>query len=92
MPANPIYVMHFEWPEGAPADVNRGHELEAWNDEHARMQAALLYAGASFDDPAPMAYRIVGPGGGVVYRYPELSDALDAPRPWPRGVPLPGTR
>jgi hypothetical protein len=65
------YILHFEWPAGGACDVNRGHELDADNDEHARMQAALLYAGASFDEPPPMAYRIVGPGGGVVYRYPE---------------------
>jgi hypothetical protein len=88
--SSPVYILHFEWPAGGARDVNRGHELDADSDEHARMQAALLYAGASFDEPAPMAYRIVGPGGGVIYRYPELSNPLDRPQPWPRDPPLPG--
>jgi hypothetical protein len=88
--ANPIYIMHFEWPAGAAGDVNRAHELDAESEERAQMQAALIYAGASFEDPAPTAYRIVGPDGGTVYRYPELSDSLDEPRLWPADVPLPG--
>jgi hypothetical protein len=86
--SNPVYILHFEWPAGGARNVNAGHQLDADNDEQARMQAALLYAGASFDVPAPMAYRIVGPGGGVVYRYPELADRLDGPRP--TGAALPG--
>ena len=82
--------MHFEWPAGAGGEVNRGYDLDAETEEHARMQAALLYAGSAFDEPAPVAYRIVGPGGGVVYRYPELADSPEEPRPWPTDIPLPG--
>jgi hypothetical protein len=90
VPADLVYILQFEWPEGVDGEMRPECELDADSEAQARFQAALLYAGAAFDEPAPLAYRIVGPGGGTVYRYPELTDPDDAPRPWPIDVPLPG--
>ena len=89
MSEDPAYILHFEWPAAVTGNANRGAELYAETEEHARLQAALLYAGSSFDEPVPTAYRIVARGGAVIYRYPE---SFDEPRTWPVDVPLPGTR
>jgi hypothetical protein len=90
VPGNPIYILHFEWPEGAPDAAIPECELDAATEEQARLQAALLYAGTACDEPSPSAYRIVGPGGCTVYHYPALADPEDEPRSWPIDIPLPG--
>ena len=90
MPANPAYILQFEWPEGVGDEMTGDYELDAESEEQARLQAAVIYAGAAFDEPAPLAFRIVGPGGGTVYRFPELTDADNEPRWWPMHIPLPG--
>jgi hypothetical protein len=55
-------------PGAAPGDR---HDLEVGTLEEAKIQAAMLYAGASFRLSPPTSYRIVGPGGSEVYRFPE---------------------
>jgi hypothetical protein len=92
VPEDPVYTLHFEWPEGHATGATPRRELDAENEAQARMQAALIYAGTSFEALAPSAYRIVGPDGATVYRYPEMPDSSDEPRPWPADVPLPGQR
>lgn len=63
--------MYFEWQEGAAIGELQPHALDAETLEGAKMQAAMIYAGASFHRTPPKAYRIEGPGGMAVYRFPE---------------------
>jgi hypothetical protein len=62
------FAVLFLWPEGQGADVEQ-HPLEALTLEQAKMQAAMLYAGAAFKTVPPTAYAIMGQFGEA-YRYP----------------------
>ena len=65
------FRMYFEWPDGGPVGDLDAHSLTAESLDMAKMEAAMLYAGASFHPTPPEAYRIEGPGGMVLYRFPE---------------------
>jgi hypothetical protein len=65
------YTLHFEWSEDGPVGDTRAHDLEVDSLEMAKLKAAMLYAGASFQRIPPRAYRIEGPDGDPVYRFPE---------------------
>ena len=69
------FKMHFEWPEGGPAGALAPRPLTAETLDMAKMEAAMIYVGASFHRTPPQAYRIEGPGETVVYRFPERSRA-----------------
>jgi hypothetical protein len=64
------FILRFDWPQGAGADEEATRELSAGTFEAAKMQAAMLYAGAAFRDTRPTAYRIIQNGQTEVYRYP----------------------
>jgi hypothetical protein len=68
--------MYFEWSEGGPVGNLAPHDLEAETIDEARMRAAMIYAGASFQRIPPQAYRIEDPRGEVAYRFPERQRAL----------------
>jgi hypothetical protein len=64
------YVLQFEWPEGVKADRDEAYELYGKTRDAALFSAVIVHAGASFQNPAPIAYRVVADTGEVVYRYP----------------------
>ncbi len=70
------YTMHFEWAEGASKREARPHDLESETLDQAKVKAAIIYAGASFQRVPPQAYRIEGPRGEIVYRFPEKRAAV----------------
>jgi len=70
------FRMCFEWPQDGPAGDLKPHGLAAETLEMAKMEAAMVYAGASFRRTPPQAYRIEGPDGTVVYRFPEMRRAM----------------
>ena len=64
-----VYTLHFEWPEaGTPSEAQT---FDAETNDRAKVKAAILYAGASFDTRPPTGYRLLGPSGELVYHYPE---------------------
>ncbi|WP_394762918.1 hypothetical protein [Phenylobacterium sp.] len=65
------FKMYFEWPDGGPVGDLSPRMLNGDLLDMARMEAAVIYAGASFHRTPPDAYRIEGPGGMVLYRFPE---------------------
>ena len=65
------FKLYFEWPQGGPTGELSPQALDAETLDMAKMQAAMIYAGASFHRTPPQAYRIEGPGGMAVYRFPE---------------------
>lgn len=64
------FILRFEWPVGSPVGALPSHTLEAETLEQAKLQAAIRYAGASFQAVPPNAYRILGPTGDTLYRHP----------------------
>lgn len=64
------YTVHFEWPDGILVEDEANFELNVETFELAKMQAAMLYAGATFKDAPPTSYRIVQDAKTEVYRYP----------------------
>ena len=68
------FKMYFEWKDGGPVGDLQPYNLEAETVEAARVKAAMVYAGASFQPIPPQAFRLEGPDGTLVYRFPE--------RPW----------
>ena len=65
------YTMYFEWREDEPTGDLRAYDLEVETLEQAKKKAATIYAGAAFRRIPPQAYRIEGPRGEIVYRFPE---------------------
>ena len=65
------FTLYFEWPEGDDAGDPKAHDLESETLDQARIRAAMIYAGASFQRVPPLAYRIEGARGEIVYRFPE---------------------
>jgi hypothetical protein len=65
-----LYTLRFEWPADA-AGPEAVRELIGATLDHAKLQSAMIYAALSFEDPAPVGYRIVQAGTVEVYRYPE---------------------
>jgi hypothetical protein len=65
------FKLNFEWPADGPVGDDTSHDLDADSVAKAKVKAAILYAGASFEPVPPQAYRIEGPDGGLVYRFPE---------------------
>lgn len=65
------YTLQLEWPADGHVGTLPSHALEAETLEQAKFQAAIRYAGASFQAVPPNAYRILGPTGETLYRYPE---------------------
>jgi hypothetical protein len=65
------YMLHFEWPARGHIGAHPSHALDAETLEQAKLQAAMRYAGASFQPIPPTAYRVLGPTGETLYRYPE---------------------
>jgi len=65
------FTLHFEWPHGGPEGDQRPYDLEVDTAEKAKLKAAVIYAGASFQKIPPRAYRIEGPNGKVVFRFPD---------------------
>ncbi|MGZ6040447.1 MAG: hypothetical protein ACXWKR_17390 [Phenylobacterium sp.] len=69
------FTMYFEWSEAGPAGDLKPYDLDAETLDRAKMQAAMIYAGASFTRTPPQAYRIEGARGEIVYRFPERQAA-----------------
>lgn len=65
------YAVCFEWPPGILIKGKAEFVLNADTVEIAKIQAAMLYAGAAFEEGLPTGYRIICNGGTEVYRYPE---------------------
>lgn len=70
------FKMCFEWPADGPVGDLDPRGLDAEGLDMAKMEAAMIYAGASFLRTPPQAYRIEGPGGMVLYRFPERARAM----------------
>ena len=70
------FAVLFEWPENIRVDDDPRHKLDAETLDQAKMQAAMLYAGAVFRTVPPSGYRIVTPGGEA-YRYPPIEVGAD---------------
>jgi hypothetical protein len=66
------FILHFESPAGALGDDDL-IVLEAANLNDAKMEAAMLYAGASFKAAPPTSFRILHRGAVEVYRFPETA-------------------
>jgi len=69
------FTMRFEWAEGGPVGDLKPQALAAETLDMAKMEAAMIYAGASFHRTPPQAYRIEDPAGTTVYRFPERRPA-----------------
>jgi hypothetical protein len=69
------FTMYFEWSESGPVGALKPYALETDTLEAAKIEAAMIYAGASFQSIPPQAYRIEGPRGEIVYRFPERQRA-----------------
>ena len=65
------FTLYFEWPHGGPVGDLKSLDLESENLDHAKMKAAMIYAGASFQRIPPQAYRIEEARGEILYRFPE---------------------
>jgi hypothetical protein len=65
----PSYTLHFAGPDSRVA--GEAHTFEAETEHRAMVKAAILYAGSSLQAVPPTAYRILGPSGELIYRYPE---------------------
>jgi hypothetical protein len=63
------FAVLFQWPEGVAGADDPLHVLDAPTLAHAKMQAAMLYAGAAFKTTPPTGYRILQQGREV-HRYP----------------------
>jgi hypothetical protein len=63
------FAVLFQWPEGVAVEDDPLHVLDAPTLPHAKMQAAMLYAGAAFKATPPRGYRILQ-HGREVHRYP----------------------
>jgi hypothetical protein len=63
------FTVLFLWPEGVAGDADPRHPLDAETLDQARMQAAMLYAGAAFKTTPPNGYRILH-RGAQVHAYP----------------------
>jgi hypothetical protein len=68
------FAVLFMWPESQAPREER-HPLDAPTLEQAKMQAAMLYAGAAFKSVPPTAYAVVGQFGEA-YRYPPAPRAV----------------
>ena len=65
------YRVEFDWPPGVQGEAGCDLDAETW--AMAKLQAAMIFAGATFEDAAPIGYRILQNGDTEVYRYPEPS-------------------
>lgn len=65
----PSHTLRFEAPDGGKAGDARTFDAET--EHHARVKAAMLHAGASFQPVPPTAYRLSGPSGELIHHYPE---------------------
>jgi hypothetical protein len=65
------YTVFFAWLNAVNVVDEPRHELQAETFEDAKVEAALLYACASFKGAPPTAYSIVQNGETEVYSYPE---------------------
>jgi hypothetical protein len=68
------FAVLFEWPESVTVSDDPRHALQASTLDQAKMQAAMLYAGAAFKTVPPSGYSIVT-SGGEAYRYPAVRAA-----------------
>jgi hypothetical protein len=64
------FILQFGSPCGA-APPEEPIVLDATTLDEAKMNAAMLYAGASFKPVPPTSFRILRNGGTEVYRFPE---------------------
>jgi hypothetical protein len=74
------YVLQFEWPDGVKVEADKPRALYGATVDVAQFSAAIVYAGVSFQDPAPTAYSILSETGEVVYRYPKEARTWKAAR------------
>jgi hypothetical protein len=66
------FILQFGSPDGAAAR-DAPIDLDAPTLEHAKVHAAMLYAGASFKPVPPTSFRILHRGKTEVYRFPETA-------------------
>lgn len=64
-----LYTLHFASPDGCTPSETLNFEAETAH--RAKVKAAMPYAGASFGTVPSAAYRLLGPSGELVHRYPE---------------------
>ena len=69
MTDEPEFAVLFQWPEGVAVEEDPRHVLDALTLPQAKMQAAMLYAGAAFKAAPPNGYRLLQHGLEVL-RYP----------------------
>jgi hypothetical protein len=64
------FILQFGSGDGAPTE-DEPIVLNATTLDEAKMNAAMLYAGASFKPVPPTGFRILRNGETEVYRFPE---------------------
>jgi hypothetical protein len=64
------FIVAFEWP-AATKIAARTERIEAGDAEDAKMQAALIFAGETFEHGLPVRYMVFDGRGGMVFRYPD---------------------
>jgi hypothetical protein len=64
------FTLKFVWPAGSSPEDPVERSLEADHLEGARLEAAMMYAGAGFGNAPPCGFQLFH-RGAEVYRYPE---------------------